>query len=127
MTDTYHCDACGVVLPDHEYGEGMLCPTCEAFQDCPEGCLFVYDEKPGIPMCGRCYDVGPVFPAECAEKPELLAGQPLGQYHCPDCGAMVLAGIPHPPMCRRCTDRVHPEFDVPHGTLLVTDEKEGRK
>jgi len=27
--------------------------------------------------------------------PQQLAGYPLGQYHCPYCGAMVVAGVPH--------------------------------
>lgn len=27
--------------------------------------------------------------------PQQLLGQPLGQYHCEYCGAMVIAGIPH--------------------------------
>lgn len=27
--------------------------------------------------------------------PEQLRGAPMGQYHCPYCGAMVLAGIEH--------------------------------
>lgn len=27
--------------------------------------------------------------------PQLLEGEPIGQYHCPYCGAMVLAGIQH--------------------------------
>lgn len=27
--------------------------------------------------------------------PQQLAGAPLGQYHCPYCGAMVIAGVPH--------------------------------
>lgn len=31
----------------------------------------------------------------CPEKPELLAGQPIGMYHCPYCGEMQLAGVPH--------------------------------
>ena len=31
----------------------------------------------------------------CPEDPLMLAGQPIGQYHCPYCGMMVLAGIPH--------------------------------
>jgi hypothetical protein len=65
-------------------------------------------------MCCRCYDeVDEVFPANCKEKPEDLAGQPIGQYHCPDCGAMVMAAIPHPPMCKPCIDRKHPSFDGP--------------
>ncbi len=63
-------------------------------------------------MCGRCYDkVDELFPAPCIEKPELLKGQPLGQYHCPDCGAMVIAGLKHPDLCRRCVDGKHPAFD----------------
>lgn len=33
----------------------------------------------------------------CPEDPELLRGQPIGMYHCPDCGMMVLAGMPHLP------------------------------
>jgi hypothetical protein len=66
--------------------------------------------------CGRCYEDGPTVPANCAERPEALAGQPIGQYHCPDCGAMVLAGWPHPPLCQRCHDRQHPGFDPPADT-----------
>lgn len=27
--------------------------------------------------------------------PQQLVGQPLGQYHCEYCGAMVIAGVPH--------------------------------
>lgn len=63
-------------------------------------------------MCGRCYDIEvEIFPANCAEKPENLAGAALGMYHCPDCGAMVLAGMPHPELCRVCIERRHPGFD----------------
>jgi hypothetical protein len=28
--------------------------------------------------------------------PQQLTGAPIGQYHCPHCGAMVMAGVPHP-------------------------------
>lgn len=28
-------------------------------------------------------------------EPQQLVGAPLGQYHCPYCGAMVVAGVPH--------------------------------
>lgn len=28
-------------------------------------------------------------------EPQQLDGAPLGQYHCPYCGAMVMAGLPH--------------------------------
>lgn len=64
-------------------------------------------------MCGRCYDeVDEVYPANCPEHPEKLAGAPLGQYHCPYCGAMVVAGVPHPEICKRCLTRTHPGFDL---------------
>jgi hypothetical protein len=29
-------------------------------------------------------------------EPQQLKGAPLGQYHCGYCGAMCVAGIPHP-------------------------------
>lgn len=64
-------------------------------------------------MCGRCYDeVEKLFPANCSEKPELLGHAPLGQYHCPDCGAMIMSGVPHFDLCQRCIDRKHPDFDI---------------
>lgn len=28
-------------------------------------------------------------------EPQQMVGVPLGQYHCPYCGAMVIAGVPH--------------------------------
>jgi hypothetical protein len=33
----------------------------------------------------------------CVGQPLLLAGAPLGQYHCEFCGEMQLAGTPHLP------------------------------
>lgn len=73
-------------------------------------------------ICGRCYEtVEELFPANCNEKPEKLAGQPIGQYHCPDCGAMVVAGVPHPDLCKRCIDREHPGFDVDCGACMHHD------
>lgn len=33
----------------------------------------------------------------CPHDPKTLLGEPLGQYHCPDCGCMVIAGIDHGP------------------------------
>lgn len=33
----------------------------------------------------------------CPEQPERLLGQPIGMYHCPYCGAMQMAGMPHLP------------------------------
>ena len=70
--------------------------------------------KHGPPMCGRCYDlVKETFPPNCNEKPEKLIDQPIGIYHCPDCGAMIIAGVPHPALCERCIKREHPGFDKP--------------
>jgi len=34
--------------------------------------------------------------AACEEDPVRLKGQPIGMYHCPLCGEMCLAGVPHP-------------------------------
>ena len=63
-------------------------------------------------MCGRCYEENvPIFPANCAEHPERLVNQSIGMYHCPDCGAMVMAGMEHPYLCQLCWDRKHPAFD----------------
>ena len=33
----------------------------------------------------------------CDEHPEMLIGAPCGQYHCPACGEMQMAGMPHLP------------------------------
>ncbi len=33
----------------------------------------------------------------CPYDPSGLIGVPLGQFHCPYCGDMVVAGLPHPP------------------------------
>jgi hypothetical protein len=64
-------------------------------------------------LCGRCYDdVDELFDSNCAEKPETLIGKPIGQYHCPDCGAMVMAGMEHFKVCKRCAERKHPAFDT---------------
>jgi hypothetical protein len=57
------------------------------------------------PLCAMCGDDGPLFPALCAERPEVLKGVPLGMYHCPDCGTMVLAGVEHPSLCAACIER----------------------
>lgn len=60
-------------------------------------------------MCGRCYDeVEKVLPANCHHKPEQMN---IGMHHCPDCGAMVLGLMTHPPLCQVCHDRMHPGFD----------------
>ena len=32
---------------------------------------------------------------KCGYDPKPLLGSPLGMFHCPECGAMQLAGLPH--------------------------------
>ena len=32
----------------------------------------------------------------CSFDPKKYDGQPIGMFHCPDCGDMVLAGLDHP-------------------------------
>lgn len=52
-------------------------------------------------MCSKCFkEVDELFEVNCKEKPELVTG--IGQYHCPDCGVMVLGGCPHPKICKQC-------------------------
>lgn len=84
---------------------------------CGKSCIEWEGRLENDPMpliCGRCYDEVSeknLFPANCNEKPEKLLNAPIGMYHCPDCGAMVLAGMPHPNMCQLCIDRKHPYLD----------------
>jgi predicted RNA-binding Zn-ribbon protein involved in translation (DUF1610 family) len=33
----------------------------------------------------------------CTYDPKEMAGKPIGMFHCPECGEMVLAGMDHPP------------------------------
>jgi len=58
----------------------------------------------------------------CPEDPEKLCGQPIGQYHCPDCGCMQVACIPHmcdPELC------LLPRCDcLPEGQLLSWNMQE---
>lgn len=43
-------------------------------------------------------------PDQCTEHPEMLAGEPLGQYHCGVCGEMVCAAVPHAPLSAYADD-----------------------
>lgn len=52
-------------------------------------CNWPIKNKYGELVCGQCNEV------PCTHKPELNHG-PIGQYHCPECGEMVVAGAPHP-------------------------------
>lgn len=33
---------------------------------------------------------------KCTFDPLIYANAPIGMFHCPECGEMVCAGIPHP-------------------------------
>lgn len=48
-------------------------------------------------LCTAPYPVKNEMDEECPWPfdPHRLLGQPLGQYHCPYCGAMVIAGMLH--------------------------------
>lgn len=47
--------------------------------------------------------------SSCKEKPEKRTASLMGQYHCPDCGSMVLAGYEHPAICESCSIEVEEE------------------
>ena len=51
-------------------------------------------------------------------EPQQLVGVPLGMYHCPYCGSMVMAGMPHvdydpndpgPAECKHCHEMIYYE------------------
>lgn len=52
----------------------------------------------------------------CPEHPEDLRGAPLGQYHCPACGCMCVAGVPHMPHDQGCTLGL--EHPCPHNDVV---------
>lgn len=65
-------------------------------------------------MCGRCTDfVDKLYPPKCLEKPESPERTGLGMYHCPECGTMLVAGIPHPWVCKDCLDQKKVGWDLP--------------
>ncbi len=72
---------------------------------------------PWGPMCGRCHAfVDTLYPSPCTEDPLAADSAMLGQYHCPDCGAMLVAGLPHPQVCLSCRERRTPGFATPIST-----------
>ncbi len=38
----------------------------------------------------------------CTHDPMTMLGKPIGMYHCPECGEMVIAGVPHMSKCLDC-------------------------
>jgi len=63
--------------------------------------------------CGRCYsEADALYESNCDDDPQAPENGNQGMYHCTDCGAMVLGGMPHPPLCLLCTERRHPQYDL---------------
>lgn len=59
----------------------------------------LYSDNPEHKECARLLLVR-IYRNEdfvCTEHPEMLVGAPIGMYHCPGCGDMQLAGVPHLP------------------------------
>lgn len=48
----------------------------------------------------------------CPEQPLLLTGMPLGQYHCPSCDMMIVAGVSHLTPGAPPVDGQHPNFPL---------------
>ena len=54
--------------------------------------------------------------SKCPYNPVEMAGKPIGMYHCPECGEMVIAGVGHPDYSvleemEKEDDRVDPPCD----------------
>ena len=57
-------------------------------------------------LCARCLmDVDKLYPAPCNHDPSKVVG-PIGQYHCPVCGTMLIAGSPHFEICGNCVSEL---------------------
>lgn len=56
----------------------------------------------------------------CPHNPQGTFG-PIGMYHCPDCGIMVLAGFPHP-TDEQCREQL-PDWQPPRFWLTAADVK----
>lgn len=52
----------------------------------------------------------------CPEHSEDLVGAPMGMYHCPACGCMTVAGLPHFPHTVGCDLGL--ENECPHGDAV---------
>lgn len=58
---------------------------------------------------------------KCDYDPTPLLGQPIGMFHCPKCGEMVLAGMEHPDYheelcdCYLCLEENKEEEDEENG------------
>lgn len=62
-------------------------------------------------ICGRCYRETSTRPATCDARPE-DEPRARGLYTCPDCGAWLLAGLYHPPICGACAREAEGRAEV---------------
>ena len=79
MRKCEQCHGPGPCLYDYE-GQDYRCRECSSTPDDP---FFL-----GVEAGDGC--------KKCSYDPKPLLGQPIGQFHCPECGEMVLAGMEHP-------------------------------
>jgi hypothetical protein len=56
----------------------------------------------------------------CSHDPRTREGRAIAMYHCPDCGLMVLAGCPHPPIVRRADGSV--DYDDGSSARMLREE-----
>lgn len=52
-------------------------------------------------------DIGEQFEEGCPYPTQDLKDVPIGMFHCPCCGCMIIAGFTHPP----CIDEECPYYD----------------
>jgi hypothetical protein len=93
-----HC----LIVTDNGHGHRPApwpCPTWEALQPPRHWTEITPADARGIELPAPGI-IGPVNeagdPCPWPWEPQQLVGAPLGQYHCPYCGAMCVAGMPHP-------------------------------
>jgi len=77
-----------------------------------------YGLAPDETLCGCCYDTvkrAALVASPCPHNPEAYAGMPIGMYHCPSCGVMVLAGSAHPTLCLECAEKLRANLSLDKG------------
>lgn len=68
----------------------------------PEGNRSTVDRLLEDWLAALSVDLESVITGVCHEDPTKYVGSPMGQYHCPACGCMVVAGMAHPPCGESC-------------------------
>jgi hypothetical protein len=82
--------------------------------DCMTLTLRLYGEPLGsmspetIEVMGRWKPLAAELIGDCPHDPRELKGEPIGQYHCPVCGEVVIAGLPHEPKKEEDSDGLIP-------------------